>query len=306
MKAIMITTRNNLSAKKEITKGKAKIHKLKRHLCILAFPFVISFFEIPISAQETSNLLSEMTKSENAISYSATQTGSGGTARVYRSGRKRRLEWLAPSVKRGDVLVDDGTHVFLYHRAERSATKTDSRGFVLNFSAAGSVSPTTFAGRRAFLVPVSGRRTLVIDAQTKALLAVRGASGGYALSNIRFGAVPESRFQFIPPQGVALTAFDGSLYANVNAAKRAARWLKTPAHLPSGWKFESAIVGQNSAWLRYSNGQNRFSLFEQPTTGGYLAPRPVNGGTFWKNDGVRFLATGISGSALDELTQALK
>jgi len=302
----MITTRNNLSAKKEITKGKAKIHKCRFNLCILAFPFVISFFEIPISAQETSNLLSEMTKSENAISYSATQTGSGGTARIYRSGRKRRLEWLAPNVKRGDVLVDDGTHVLLYHRAERSATKTDSRGLLTNFSPAGIASPTTFAGRRAYSVPVSGRRTLVIDAQTKTLLAVRGANGGYALSNIRFGAVPDAKFQFVAPQGVALTVFDGSLYANVNAAKRVARWLKTPTQLPSGWKFESAIVGQSSAWLRYSNGRNRFSLFEQPTTSGYLAPRPVNGGTFWKNDSVRFLATGISGSALDQLTQALK
>ena len=296
---------------KELT-AETQRHRGERKGKVLPFVF-LGLFSVPLClcgesarAQDATTLLSQMKSVEATVAYSAIQTGMGGTARVYRSGRKRRLEWLAPNVKRGDVLVDDGTHVFLYHRAERSATKTDSRGRAPNFSPAGSVSPTTFAGRRAYLVPVSGRRTLVIDAQTKALLAVRGASGGYALSNIRFGSVSASRFQFVASQGVALTAFDGSLYANVNAAKRAARWLKTPSQLPSGWHFESAIVGQSSAWLRYSNGQNRFSLFEQPTTDGYLPPGPVSGGTFWRKDGVRFLATGISGSALDELTQALK
>jgi len=306
MKAIMITTR----AKPFTTE--AQRHREKKMGKVLPF-FLLGLVSVPLClcgesarAQDATTLLSQMKSAEATIAYSATQTGMGGTARIYRSGRKHRLEWLAPNVKRGDVLVDDGTHVFLYHRAERSATKTDSRAGAPNFSPAGTVSPTTFAGRRAYLIPVGGRRTLVIDAQTKALLAVHGASGGYALSNIRFGAVPTAKFQFVAPQGVALTTFDGSLYANVNAARRAARWLKTPTQLPSGWHFESAIVGQSSAWLRYSNGQNRFSLFEQPTTDSYLAPHPVKGGTFWKNDGVRFLATGISGSALDKLVQGLE
>jgi len=257
-------------------------------------------------AQDATTLLSQMRSAEATISYSATQTGMGETARIYRSGRKRRVEWLSPSVRRGDLLVDNGWNVFLSHRAERSVTETVSRGLLTNFSPAGVVSPTTFAGRRAYLVPVGGRRTLVIDAQTKALLAVRGASGGYALSNIHFGAVSESKFTFFPPKGVGITAYSGALYFNIGAAKRAARWLRTPSHLPSGWHFESAIVGQSSAWLRYSNGQNRFSLFEQPTTDGDLSPSPVAGGKFWRSGGVRILATGISGSALDELVQELK
>lgn len=273
---------------------------------VLASCFLFLASRAPARAQDATTLLSQMQSAEATVSYSATQTGMGGTARIYRSGRKRRLEWLAPAVRRGDVLVDDGAHVFLYHRSERRATETDSRGRAPSFSPAGVATPTTFAGRRAFSVPVSGRRTLVIDAQTKTLLAVRGANGGFALSNIRFGGVPASRFQFVAPQGVALTAFNGSLYANVGATKRAARWLKTPSQLPSGWRFESAIVGQSSAWLRYSNGQNRFSLFEQPTNDVDLAPRKVGAGTFWKSGGVRILATGISGNALDKLVQGLK
>ncbi len=257
-------------------------------------------------AQDAQTLVSQMKQAESTISYSATQTGNGGTARVFRLGLKRRLEWIAPSVKRGDILVDDSANVFLYHRAEASATKTNSRSRVPSFVASGAAKPTTFAGRRAFLVSVSGRRTLTIDASTKALLAVRGGNGGFALSNIRFAPVPASKFAFTAPAGVKLNSFDGALYANLSGAKRAARWIKAPQSLPSGWSFESAIVGQNSAWLRYSNGQNRISLFQQPTTDPNLKPQPVDGGTFWKRNGVRFLATGSPQNALSAVVDQLK
>ena len=161
-------------------------------------------------------------------------------------------------------------------------------------------------GAARFWVSISGRRTLTIDAQTKALLAVRGGNGGFALSNIHFASVPASKFAFVAPAGVKITPFDGALYANVNGAKRAARWLQAPQSLPSGWSFESAIVGQNSAWLRYSNGQSRISLFEQPTIGGDLKPQPVSGGKFWKRSGVRFLATGSPPGALSKFADELK
>ncbi len=279
-----------------------------------AFLFPI-LFSVPLClcgssahAQDAQTLVSQMKQAEATISYSATQTGSGGTARLFRSGSKRRLEWQTPSVKRGDVLVDDGTSVYLYHRAEKSATKTDSRSRVPAFTPSGAAKSTTFAGRRAFLVPVAGNRTLTIDAATKALLAVRGGNGGFALSNLKFGSVAPSKFEFVAPSGVKVNTFNGALYANLNGAKRAARWLKAPVSLPSGWSFESAIVGQSSAWLRFSNGQNRISLFEQPTTGPDLKPQDVEGGegTFWKRGGVRFLATGSPQSALDEVVNQLK
>lgn len=288
-------------------RSEARVASAKRDLALAGVVLASGLWllALPSRAQDATTLLSQMKSAEATVSYSATLSGMGGTARVYRSGRKRRLEWLAPSIKRGDVLVDDGAHVWLYHRAEKSATKTDSRGRVPGFSPAGVAAPITLTGRRAFSVPVTGQRTLVIDAQTKTLLALRGGNGGFALSNIRFGAIPAAKFGFAAPRGVQVTSFDGVFYANIGAAKRAARWLRTPSTLPSGWSFESAVAGANSAWLRYSNGQTRFSLFEQPTTDGYLAPQSVSGGKFWRKNGVRFLATGISGSALDELIKNL-
>jgi len=259
-------------------------------------------------AQDGQTLIAQMKSAEGTISYSATQSSAGGTARIFRSGVKRRLEWVSPAVKQGDVLVDDGTNVYLYHRAEKSATKTNSRGRIPSFVASGTPKSTTFAGRRAFSVPVSGNRTLTIDAQTKALLAVAGGNSGFTLSGIKFGAVPASKFDFDAPAGVKVTTFAGALYANLNAARRAASWLKAPAQPPTGWSFESAIVGTDSAWLRYSNGQNRISLFEQPTSDADYAPKPVDGGggIFWRKGGVRFLATGSPPSALQSVVDQLK
>lgn len=259
---------------------------------------------IPTQAQDAPTLIAQMKKAEATTSYSATQTGNGGTMRVFRSGLKRRMEWLAPEAKRGDVMVDDGTNVWLYHRAERSATQTTSRGRVPSFAAAGTAKAVTFAGRRAFQVE-AGNHALTIDAQSKILLGVSGKNGGFALSDLRIAPVPASKFTFTAPAGVQVQHIDGALYANLGAAKRVARWLQAPATLPPGWSFESAIVGQNSAWLRYSNGPNRISLFEQPTSDADLAPESVNGGKFWRRSGARFLATGSPASARDAIVKEL-
>ena len=259
-------------------------------------------------AQDAQTLVSQMQGAERSVSYAAVRKSGGDTIRVFRSGLKQRLEWLSPDVRRGDVQVDDGEHVTLYHRAEKSATQTDSPSRALAFAATGTPAKTTFAGRSAFSVQVGAKRTLVIDAQTKALLAVRGGvgNGGFALSDIRFAPVPASKFEFVAPSSVSVQKFPGALYNNVKIAKRAARWLQTPFKPPAGFSFESAIVSNDSAWLRYSNRQNRISLFEQPTTAGDLPPQKVKGGTFWRKNGVRFLATGSPGSALGQVVNDLK
>lgn len=308
MKATTMRILNKIEARSQ--KPEARKLPATRHFAVLQGVFLASGFWLLASsahAQDAQTLVSQMKQAEATITYSATQkTGNGNTTRVFRSGLKRRVEWLSPDVKRGDIMVDNGANVFLYHRAEKSATKTDSRSRVPSFVATGAATPTKFAGRRAFSVAVSNRRTLVIDAQTKALLAVRGGNGGFALSNIMFGSIAPAKFNFAAPAGVKVNAFPGALYPNLNGAKRAATWIQTPAKLPPGWSFESAIVGQKSAWLRYSDGQNRISLFEQPTSDHDLAPNAVNGGTFWKRGGVRFLATGSPSSVLDQVVGQLK
>ncbi len=279
-------------------KGQQRFRFLPFAFCLLPLASVAH-------AQNAQSLVSQMQQAEKTASYSAVQKGQGGTARIYRSGLKRRVEWLSPEVRRGDVSVDDGEHVTLYHRAEKSATQTDSRAGARPFAPLGAATKTQFAGRSAFLVPVVGGRTVVIDAQSKILLS--NGANGFSLSGIRFGPVPAAKFAFVAPAGIQVQKLPGALYVAPGLAKRAARWLKLPVQLPPGWKFESAIVGNNSAWLRYSNKQSRFSLFEQPTTERDLAPHKVEGGgTFWKSGGVRILATGIQGNALDQLVGNLK
>ncbi len=292
----MIQTPAKMLWSREREGGKSKLS---------VFPFSVLLLVAPVHAQDAATLLSQMQAAEKTAQYSATQTGPGGTARVYRSGLKRRLEWVAPEGKRGDVLVDDGTKVFWYRRAERSATQTNSRPHVPHFAATGGAKPTTFAGRRALRIE-AGERTLTVDAQTKILLGISGKNGGFALSNIKLGSVPASKFTFTAPAGVQIQHLDGALYSNINAAKHAARWLQSPVTLPPGWSFESAVVGQNSAWLRYSNGQQRISLFEQPTSDADRAPATVKGGRFWKRAGARFLATGAPASALDAFVEELQ
>ena len=184
-------------------------------------------------------------------------------------------------------------------------TERDADDKVPAFAATGAAKATTFAGRRAFQIEAGGR-TLTVDTQTKILLGISGKNGGYALSNISLGPVPALKFTFTAPPGVTVQRFDGALYGSVGAAKRAARWIQAPATLPSGWSFESAIVGQSSAWLRYSNGQHRISLFEQPTQDGDRDPEEVKGGKFWRRGGARFLATGSPPSALDAIVQELR
>lgn len=259
-------------------------------------------------AQDAQTLLAQMKTAEATISYSATKSSAGGTkAHVFRSGSKQRIEWLSPSVRAGDFQLDDGQNVYLYHRTDKSVTKTDSRAHAPSFVASGVATPTNFAGRRAFAIPIPNGRKIFVDAATKVLLGIQGGANNFTLTQVKFGAVPAAKFRFVAPAGATVSSFPGSIYSNVNGARRAASWLQVPAKLPAGWSFESAVVGSTSAWLRFSNGQNRISLFEQRTgDADYQVQGVDGGGKFWRKGGVRFLATGTPTSAIDTVVDGLK
>ena len=128
----------------------------------------------------------------------------------------------------------------------------------------------------------------------------------YALQNVKFGAQPASLFQFQTPANAKVTRSNGKLFTDVAAARAGANWLKAPTNLPTGYTLESAIAASDEVWLRYSNGKNRFSLFEQKSEAGTVAPTKVDGGYFWKTGGIRYLASGVSQSTAKSLAGSLK
>ena len=263
-------------------------------------------------AQSADDLLRAVRAAESKIQYSATQVvergGSREVARLFRSGPKRRIEWLEPSVKRGDLLVDDGQKVWLYHRDEKTAIRTNSSS--RNPGGLGSdwkLGPAVRQNGRTVRVLTRDKgRQLTIDAATKAILRSQSPVSTTTLQNVRFGAIPAAKFQFSPPAGVKTTELNGTLYAGLNAAKRQADWFYAPTVVPAGYTLESVIVGPAEVWLRYTNGKQRFSIFQQKAEGADVKPTKVDGGWFWKSKGLRFLATGAPAGAIDALAASMK
>lgn len=259
-------------------------------------------------AQSAEQLLILVRQGESKIQLRATQTVQRGASRevatLYRSGIKRRLEWSAPSVRAGDILVDDGRTVTLFHRADGSATQTHSTRRVPALAGSWKVgAPVRFDGRTARVLSRGGvkNRELTVDAKTGVILRSQGPLGVTSLQNLQFGAVPASKFALNLPSNVQIVRSEGRLFGDLNAARRTASWLQGAPQLPGGYNFESAIAGKNEVWLRYSNGQKRFSIFQQKTGDADLPPQDVNGSWFWRKNGVRFVATGAPKTAIAAL-----
>lgn len=263
----------------------------------------------PAHAQTAAEILSAVRSSESKIQLRATQVVEHGGARevalLYRSGLKRRLEWSAPSVKAGDILIDDGETVTIFHRADKTAFQTQSP-LRAPIAAAGDWkigAPIQQNGRTVRVLSRGKSRELTIDAKTNLILRSKGSGGVTTLQNIEFGEISPARFVFSAPANVKITRTDGRLFADLGAAKRFSSWLQTPAQLPGGYAFESAVAGKNEVWLRYSNGKKRFSLFQQKTSDPDLAPQKVAGGWFWRKNGARFVVTGAPDEAISALTK---
>lgn len=283
-------------------------------------------------------LLQQLARAERGVDYSATEVVSRSgapdvVARVWRSGFRRRLEWQAPPVMRGDILVDNGAQVWRYLRSENSAIGTRSSVSEADWGQLSSrfdakvVGANEQDGRMAWQLALSPRgenrvvRKLWIDRAKSVLLRIeqfdtRGQRmKTITLRDVRFGAVIADRFRWSPPAGAQITRMDGTLWTSLAPAQRAAVWLHAPAQstLPRGYILESAIVdakaanGQGEAWLRYTNGLNRFSIFEQRAQD---APerdlQRVGKAWFWTQSGIRFVVTGLSEADVKRLMTGLK
>ena len=287
-----------------------------------------------------SGLLNAMLKAERTASYAATEvvTQPGAPTlktRVWRQGLKRRVEFLEPPVRRGDLLVDDGTNVWLYHSRERAAVQTRSLRRAAEMTGLsdriGSVptrvsGPVEIAGRRAWVVEMRASkdknrvlRRHWIDTATKVRMKVeRFAPNGTvsatsSLQNVQFGPIPTARFAWTPSSGTKITRTSGRLFMQLAPAKRVAQWLQYPRTVPAGYSFESAIVDnkKGEAWLRYTNGAQRFSIFQQragdpSTLSGLTEPRRVDGGWYWQGSGSRMLGVDIPAPLSDKVINSVR
>ena len=259
----------------------------------------------PAHAQDAATILNQMRAAEAKIQYSGTlfivRNGQRETASVWRNGPKRRWQWSAPALKKGDVLVDNGANLYLYHRSENSVTQTQSTPLLPNLGSGWKVGKS--GGN---FVLSRGKQKLTVDGTRKILLRFENDGAIYALQNLNFGAQPANKFDFRTPAGAKVNRSNGKLFVDVAAARANVNWLKAPTQLPTGYALESAIAAPDEVWLRYSNGKSRFSLFEQRAEGATVAPTKVAGGYFWKTGGIRYLASGVSAGTAKSLAGSLK
>ena len=282
-------------------------------------------------AQESSaqNWVSALSQAERGAQYSATATSQRDGApttkwRVWRKGAKNRMEYTAPPVRRGDVLVDDGQNVWLYHRADNTAVQTKSRPRVLEFGALRSreirVDGTQKVDERAARVLEVRRnnrivRRLFVDEKTRVLLGSQRLANGeeverMTLSDLEIGDVSDARFRWSPPQGAQVVRTGGRVWLQLAPARRETSWLKAPSLLPAGFVFESAIVDneKGEAWLRYASATARLSLFQQRATGDNSSSdaKRINGSWFWQRGGDRFLLAGAPSDEVQRIIQSVK
>jgi negative regulator of sigma E activity len=289
----------------------------------------------PVQAAPTgAEVLLAMTRARGTVSFRGTlvaQRPGAPTvkARIWKQGVKHRLEFLEPQIMNGDLMLDDGTHIWRYHKSENAAVQTrSSPSSALDLGwkqlqsryTAKVVGEANIAGRKSWVVTLSSRgqnqiiRKFWIDQANKAQLRAEHYSDGkqtetLTLQSVVFTSIPTSQFKWSTPVGAKLTKSGGTMFVQAGPARQAAAWLKWPASVPGGYAFESAIVdnARREAWLRYTNGLNRFSIFQQRAdNSNSVQLRPVDGAWFWQSGGYRFLIVGLSESQARQVANSIR
>lgn len=274
-----------------------------------------------IGAPAAGDVLRNSARAEKTLAFTAVETieRPGAPAvklRVQRDGRQRRLDYLAPDVRRGDAVIDNGREVWIYLKSENAAVQTLSRpesdGGPRPGGTARIAGTGTVEDRVAWIVETTRgnmQRRLWIDQKNGAMLRREMRRGGQLMENselgsIRFGDVPASTFAYKPPAGAKVSRISGTLYTNANAARRVAS-LRFPAWTPPGYAFESAIVDDKNGetWLRFS-GARRFSIF-QSRAAGEIPLQQVDGAWFLARGGNRFVIVGLDEANTRKLADSL-
>ena len=275
-------------------------------------------------------LLRRMAQSEESVSYWGSITISGraqasATIRLWRKGNLRRLEYIDPPIRRGDLVVADGHAVYTYHRAENAAVQTRVGGGRINWPrlrsqfAIRTLGQERMAGRPAWIVGMFAlndgrllRKVWIDEGYYARLRVVRfGRQGGVledlTTTEIHFVPVDDNRFVWQAPPGARVQISTGINYATLAGARQAAPWMQFPHNPPEGYAFESAVIGGGNSWLRYSNGVTRFSLFQEQAAGEPDAPVQAHGeARFWKRAGCRFLLVGLPAEQVDVVIASIR
>ena len=287
-----------------------------------------AFAQTPTAA----DLLRAMAAAERTVQYSGVETATQGNLttrmRIWRHGAQRRVEFLSPPLAAGDLLVNNGTEVWRYHRKDNTAVQAKSAPVLTdhieqltrNYQAR-VVSTQTVAGRLAWVVSLTGAggttRKFWIDKATRTRLRMERLSAAgvvvddVALQDLHFGPVPASRFVWTAPPGAKVTQTTGILYSGVNGAQQAAPWMQYPHQLPPGYTFESAVIdaAKGEAWLRYTNGLNRFSVFQKRDTGAKdagVTKLKDRDAWFWRRGGYQFLVVDVPMAQANVVTGSVR
>ncbi len=308
---------------------------MKRPIIFKLVAFLVPLAHgVVLAAPQADKLLQATEKADKTLRYSGTAVVArpgvpSKTLQIWHDGEKRRLEWTAPPVSRGDLLVDDGNSVWHYFSSENNAVQTRGAAEIDWHRLAQSMTAKVegsgkVAGRDAWIVALKPRDKnqsplkVWIDQKVFARLRVERGSGAakstMAMQKINFGAVPPRLFQWSPPAGAQITRTSGTLYNDFLQAQRGASWLSAPNSLPSGYDFESAVVdasgngGKGEAWLRYANGLSRFSIFQQHTGDGvvFKLQKTKTGGWFVQKGGSRFIVLGLPDAPAQRVANSLK
>jgi len=299
--------------------GKLKVLLIIKTLCLILIGVVCQTFTALAATPSGMTILLQMEHASETVSYSARQTTWRKRTpvvitNIWDGGIKKRVEYLAPPVNKGDIQVDDGTHVRRYHRSEHGVVQTPStrRKPLRNtdFSQHYTVrllGTATVSGRKTWIIGIVPHgsskyvRKFWVDQYTHIRLRAElfDVSGqrteATQLSHLHFGAIPAGKFNWKEPAGAKVN-YAGELYSHIRRAQEQVTWLRVPYWLPAGYAFESVVINKsnNEAWLRYTNGSHRFSIFEQRTKDtSNTKPQQVSGGWFWKRSGMRFLIAGL-------------
>ena len=145
-------------------------------------------------AQDAATIINQMRAAEAKAQYSGTlfivRNGRRETASVWRQGAKRRWQWNAPDLKKGDVLVDNGTNLYLYHASENSVTQTQSTSALPDLGGGWKVGKSG-----GDYVLSRGAQKLTVDGARKILLRFENDGAVYALQNVKFGAATGGQIQ---------------------------------------------------------------------------------------------------------------
>jgi len=229
----------------------------------------------------------------NVVVFRQGQKVAGFIQKVWQgSGGRQRVVIVEPAEQRGRIEVCDGRSRWEYYPRVRKVIVSDAAGehrpnFAEMLAASGTstrlraiyLGDEHVAGRLAHIIQLTPVSKLWIDGEKFVQLKVqRFCPHGEITYSAYFTTITyqptfsPDLFTFTPPEGTRIIRVPPALpRMDLKQAEHQAGFsAKLPQYLPEGYQLEYnrvAVVrirGQHVLWLPFSNGVDRFSLFQGP------------------------------------------